>query len=175
MKTQIRQLDKADAAAYRRLRLESFRESPFAFSESYEDESKKTEADFANDLTSSGEPAERFVLGAFSEDLQLIGFVTFKRDLRAKARHKSMIYAMYTTAGARRQGVGRALVTEVISRARRLEGLEQIHLWVLHGTTSAADFYRKLGFQSQGPVVKKDLKINGQYVDAGYMVLYLNE
>ena len=51
--------------------------------------------------------------------------------------------------------------------------LEQIHLWILHTDRSASGFYQRLGFIPQGPLVKKDLKVGDQYIDAEYLVLYL--
>jgi GNAT superfamily N-acetyltransferase len=173
MNIYIRQLSEQDASAYRVLRHESLQEAPLAFSKSYEEEAGLTAEDYAARLKPVGAPPESFVLGAFTAVHSMIGTVTFIRDIRIKARHKSMIYAMYTRSDARGFGVGKALIDEVIKRAKAMEGLEQVHLWVLLSTTSAAAFYRKCGFESQGALVKNDLKINGQYVDAAYMVRYL--
>ena len=145
-----------------------------AFSESYEDEKLRTESEFAKELEVRGQPAEWFVLGAFNESNELIGFVKFRRDVRSKARHKSMIHAMYTDPKVRGQKVGKKLIEELEVRAKKLVGLEQIHLWVLHAETSASEFYEKCGYQRQGPYVNKDLKIDGKYVDAEYMVKYLD-
>ncbi|AHM62756.1 acetyltransferase [Flammeovirgaceae bacterium 311] len=171
----IRQLTELDAPVYRDLRLESLRDAPFAFSSSYEEEVGLPLENFVGRLTAVGSPPESYVLGAFTEASELVGTITFKRDTRLKARHKSMIYAMYTKAGTRGHGVGKALVEEVIRRARAMEGLEQIHLWVLHATTSAAEFYRKCGFTGQNELIRNDLKIEGRYVDAEYMSLYLKD
>ncbi|WP_224998806.1 GNAT family N-acetyltransferase [Cesiribacter sp. SM1] len=175
MNFSIRQLTEQDAVAYRELRLESLQEAPYAFSSSYEEEALYSLEHFAAWLKPLGSPPESYVLGAYTDAHALVGTITFKRDTRLKARHKSMIYAMYTQASTRGHGVGKALVEEVIQRAKKMEGLEQIHLWVLHSTTSAANFYKKCGFQGQGPLVKNDLKIRDRYVDAEYMVLYLAE
>lgn len=175
METRIRILTQNDAAVYRELRLMSYRVSPLAFSESYEDEVKRTVADFGDELKTLGEPAEWFVMGIFSDRGQLLGFVKFRRDQRRKARHKSMIHAMYIDPGFRGFGLGKNLLTALLSYVGQLEGLEQIHLWVLHADTSASGFYQKCGFESQGTLVKKDLKINGVYVDAEYMVKYLDQ
>ncbi|HAA15886.1 MAG TPA: hypothetical protein DCE41_30915 [Cytophagales bacterium] len=169
----IRILEVGDVALFRELRLKSLREAPFAFSSSFDDEKDKSREAFLDELQVLGNPPEWFVLGAFQEADQLIGFVKFRRDLRSKARHKSMVHAMYTDPTYRGQGVGKRLMDDLLQRVRHLNGLEQIHLWVLHADTSAADFYRKCGFVSQGPVVKKDLKIEGRYVDAEYMVMHL--
>lgn len=170
---QIRVLQVEDAQEFRSLRLESFREAPLGFSESYEDEKERPLSDFQQEITPSGNPPEYYVLGAFNPTEELIGFVKFKRDKRSKARHKSMIHAMYTKAAERNKGIGKLLMEEVMQRAQAMEGMEQIHLWVLHTDRTAAGFYQRLGFISQGPFVKKDLKVGEVYIDAEYMVLYM--
>lgn len=175
MQIHIRLLTERDAAVFREHRLKSYLNAPLAFSESYEDEIKKTESVFAQELKIIGQPPESFVLGAFSEEGKLIGFVKFRRDIRSKARHKSMIHAMYVDAAFRKYKVGRRLIADLLERVKSIKGLEQIHLWVLHSNGSAAGFYQKCGFRSQGTIVKKDLKINGVYVDAEYMVMNLDE
>jgi len=163
------------AKAYRQLRLTSYQESPFAFSESYEDEVKKPLSSFEHELMEEGNPPEQFILGVFDKNDKLIGFVKFRRDKRSKARHKSMMHAMYIQSQYRQKGIGRVLVIELLKMAQRIEGLEQIHLWVLHSDKTAARFYESCGFISQGPVVKKDLKIGDAYIDTEYMVLYFEE
>lgn len=171
MPIEYRLLDSDDAKAYQALRLQSYQEAPLAFSESFEDEQQRSVSFFAKELQVLGEPAEWFVLGAFDEE-QLIGFVKFRRDQRSKARHKSMVHAMYVSPSHRKLGVGQALMEVLISRAKELNGLEQIHLWVLHANgKTAAPFYQNIGFQRQGPLVKDDLKWQDQYIDAEYMVL----
>ena len=175
MNLDIRLLSERDAADYREMRLKSYKEAPLAFSESYEDDKNRSLNEFKSELMIQGNPPERFVLGAFLETEKLIGFVKFRRDLRSKARHKSMIHAMYTDLKYRNHGIGKKLIQDLLKRVRIMVGLEQIHLWVLHSDTSASDFYKKCGFESQGMLVKKDLKIEDIYVDAEYMVMYLND
>ena len=166
-----RLLRNEDAEDYRALRLQSYQEAPLAFSESFEDERVKPITSFTEELQILGQPEEWYVLGAIQDD-QLIGFVKFRRDQRSKARHKSMVHAMYVAPAYRKLGVGQALMDALITRARALPGLEQIHLWVLHANgKTAANFYQNIGFQRQGPLVKDDLKWQDQYIDAEYMVL----
>lgn len=173
MPIHYRLLRYTDAAAYRTLRLRSYQEAPLAFSESFEDELQRTVADFQEELKTLGDPEEWFVLGAL-EGQQLLGFVKFRRDQRSKARHKSMVHAMYVDPQYREQGIGLELMRQLIERAKNLPGLEQIHLWVLHADgVSAAKFYQKIGFERQGPLVIDDLKWQDQYIDAEYMVLRL--
>ena len=174
MEVKFRTLEINDAEQFRNVRLKSYQESPFAFSESYEDEKNQPLNKFEEELIVRGAPPEWFVLGAFVEKEQLIGFVKFRRDLRSKGRHKAMIHAMYIDKNYRNLGIGKKILLELFEMASLLIGLEQIHLWVLHSavSTSASGFYSNLGFLSQG-IVKKDLLIQDTYVDAEYMVLYL--
>ena len=174
MDVAFRILGQEDANDYRQLRLISYQEAAEAFSESYEDEKEKELQAFEAELIIKGEPAEWFVLGAFVDE-KLIGFVKFRRDQRSKARHKSMVHAMYVDPAYRGHGIGRRIIEDLLQRVRQQEGLEQIHLWVLHANgKSAAPFYASLGFVRQGPLVKKDLKIGQLYIDAEYMVMYLD-
>lgn len=171
----IRLLNASDAKVYRDIRLRGLKESPQAFSESYEDEFEKTLPEFAEEIVPIGNPPQQFTLGAISDQGGgLLGIVSFRRDTRSKARHKAMLYSMYVLPEARQHGVGHELLEAVIEKAKHLEGLEQIHLWVLHSHRSAATFYKECGFKSQGPLVKGDLKIGNQYVDAEYLVLRLS-
>ncbi len=169
---QIRQLNLDHAPAFQALKLFGLQESPFSFSDSYEDENNKSKNDFLKEFEQFMEHEERFILGAFDQKNELKGYVIFKRDARSNSRHKAMIHNMYTHPDVRGKRVGKALMQMVLDRAKRMPDLEQIHLWVLHADTSASGFYAKLGFERQGPYVKKDQKILGRWVDAEYMVLY---
>jgi len=80
---------------------------------------------------------------------------------------------MYVTPAYRSKGIGGKLIMNLRNEIEHLEGLEQIHLWVLLSDYNAVEFYEKAGFIGQGALVKQDLKIHGQYVDAMYMVKYL--
>lgn len=173
MEIETRFLDEKDAVIYRELRLRSYLDDPFSFSESYEDEVKRNENDFTNELKIIGKPEECFVLGMFIEKKGLVGFVKFRRDVRSKARHKAMLHAMYIDPKYRKLGLGKLLINDLMERITKIKGLEQIHLWVLNSGVSASQFYKKCGFESQGMMVKNDLKINDQYVDAEYMVKLL--
>src|SRR6478672_7146327 len=84
----IRFLQQIDTVAYKELRLYSLKESPFSFSDSYEDQKNKNINDFQKEIIKIDNPLESFALGAFDDKNQLIGYVKFKRDSRSKARHR---------------------------------------------------------------------------------------
>ncbi|KAF0852537.1 mitochondrial N-acetyltransferase superfamily member [Andalucia godoyi] len=110
--------------------------------------------------------------GSQEDEPVLIGIATFKRDGRSKARHKGYIHTMFVAPEHRGCGIGQSILRQLIEQARSLDGLEQMHLWVLQPHTSAARrMYERVGFVMQGTVVCRDLKIGGVYVDAAYMSL----
>ena len=118
-------MEEKDALSYQALRLKSYQESPYAFSESYEDEKERNLSDFLQEIKIEGNPPEQFILGIFNEGKELVGFVKFRRDKRSKARHKSMIHAMYIKHEYRNQQLGKMLIDDLIQRVKQLEGLEQ--------------------------------------------------
>ncbi len=83
-----------------------------------------------------------------------------------------MITQMYVAPEARGQGIARALVSELIARARALPGLEQINLAVVTTNAAARNLYLALGFEVFG-VERRALKLGDTYLDEELMVLML--
>ncbi|MES2761900.1 MAG: GNAT family N-acetyltransferase [Bacteroidota bacterium] len=169
----IRFLTAADSSAYKALRLNALQESPFAFSDSYEDQANKTDLDFVHEIVRIGSPLESFALGAFSETNDLVGFVKFKRDQRTKARHRASLHSLYVTPALRGTGIAHKLMIELLKNIEPLQGIEQLQLSNIVSHNSLVDFYQKYGFQILGGLLEKDLIIEGKYVDAVYMVKHL--
>ena len=170
----IRFLTDKDALSYRKLRLSSLKESPFAFSDSYEDQATKTLADFQLEIIKTGNPIESFTLGAFLED-KLIGFIKFKRDQRSKARHKASLYSLYVEPKYRGQGIAKKLILELFKIIEPIAELEQLQLSTIISNNLLIKFYQSFGFQKLGGIIKDDLIIENQYVDAIYMVKNLKK
>lgn len=169
----IRFLNKQDAIEYKELRLNSLLESPFAFSDSYDDQLFKTVADYQIEISKDGNPLECFALGAFSNENQLIGFVKFKRDSRSKARHRASLYSLYVDPSYRGNGIARKLVLELLKIIKPIKDIEQLQLSTIITRNSLIEFYQNFGFEILGGVIKKDLIIQNLYVDAVYMVKQL--
>ena len=167
----IRQLTEADAALFRTLRLRALRESPHAFTNSYEEFSQQplesTVQRFREQVTSR----VNFTLGAFVDD-QLVGIVGFYRETALKIQHKGSIVSMYVLPEYRSQGIARALLTEAIERARCLPGLTQLLLGVMETQTAAKRLYESLGFTVYGREPRA-IKIGGEFFDEEFMVLNL--
>jgi ribosomal protein S18 acetylase RimI-like enzyme len=171
----IRFLNSDDAKTYMVLRLNSLKESPFAFSDSYEDLESKKQPYFETEIETTGLPLESFALGAFSDTNELVGFVRFKRDQRTKARHRASLHSLYVAPQFRGKGLAKKLILKLFKFIEPLPGLEQLQLWAIISNTSLVPFYEKFGFQKSGGLIENDLIINSQYVDAFYMVKYLKQ
>ncbi len=169
----IRFLQQSDSLIYKELRLSSLIESPFAFSDSYEDQVKKSILDFELEILKTGNPLESFTLGAFSNQNQLIGFVKFKRDHRSKARHRASLFSLYVQPSYRGKGIAKKLISNLISTIEPISDIEQLQLSTIISKDSLIDFYKSFGFEILGDVIKDDLIIENQYVDAIYMVKHL--
>ena len=162
----IRLLTATDAEAWWHLRLEALRNDSASFADSAEEHQPKT-LDFAHERL-GGDPAEKFILGYFDNGI-LCGNAGFYRSTHLKERHKGTIWGVYVRPVSRGKGVAKALMQEVICRARMIDGLEQI-LLVASAHLPARKLYESLGFQAYG-VEPRSLKIGTDYVDDVLMIL----
>ncbi|MFC5528306.1 GNAT family N-acetyltransferase [Cohnella yongneupensis] len=165
----IRVLQQSDAEMYHNLRLNGLQTNPEAFGSTYDRESQFS----IETVTERIKPTmEKFVLGAFMEQGILVGIVTFVRESSIKTSHKGNVYGMYVTQEMRGNGIGKALMLQLIKKARDCEGLEQLNLAVVSNNVSAMSLYQSVGFVTYG-VERNALKYNDEYYDEDLMVLPL--
>ncbi|MEC5423506.1 GNAT family N-acetyltransferase [Virgibacillus sp. C22-A2] len=163
---EIRILNESDAQLYQEVRLNALKINPEAFGSTYEREVKFSLKSVVERL----KPVKEFVLGAINYDGSLVGIVTFMRENSLKTSHKRNVFGMYVAPEVRGQGLGKALMIELIRRAKKCDGLEQINLTVVSENNTAKNLYKTLGFEVYG-VERNALKFNGQYFDEDLMVL----
>jgi len=164
----IRRLGPPDAAAYRELRLRGLREHPDAFTSSFDEECAKPLA--ASERRIAPDSADA-VYGAFV-DGTLAGMAGLSRELRAKNRHKAVVFGMYVAPERGGRGIGEALLAHIIGEARRAAGLEQLVLTVTDTNAAARRLYQKAGFRSFG-VEPRAIRIGNTYCDKNHMILFL--
>lgn len=167
----IRRLTKTDALQYRETRLHGLLHDPVAFSGCYDEESHRSEADYAALI--GPDDAASAVFGAFDDATgQLVGVVGLAILPAAKFRHKATLWGMYTHPLARGHGVGRQLMQQVIAYARSQPDLERILLVVTASNTVASNWYASLGFKLYG-IEENAVKIGETYDDDELRVMEL--
>ena len=166
MQTELRTITAADAAAYQTIRLRALQEHPEAFGADYADECSRSLAAVAERLQ---DLPERFVLGAWQGD-HLRGMVAFHQGQGQKIRHRGGVGGMYVAPEVRGQGIGKALINELIGRARCLPNLEEIVLAVTVGNHVARAMYMAAGFQP-AHLEQRYIKLADHYYDIEWMTL----
>ena len=167
----IRAFTANDVRDFRRLRLRALKEHPDAFGSSYEAERAQPLEAVAGRMRRTAESPDDFTLGAYREG-ELVGMVGFFREQREKMRHKGTIWGMFVPSEEQGKGIGRALLTEAVKRARLVPGLEQVGLAVVTPNRRARGLYASLGFETYG-VEPNALVVEGEHLDEEFMVLRL--
>ncbi len=152
------------------LRGRALRESPHAFG-THPDEHPPVEA-YVELQERRWRDDHQCVVGAWWGG-ELVAMAAVVRERRLKLRHRASLYGMYVAPGARRGGVGRALLRAAAREARRM-GAERLELTVTTVNAPALALYRGAGFRTWG-VQPCALKSDGSCLDEAWMVLPLDE
>ncbi|MEC0238498.1 GNAT family N-acetyltransferase [Paenibacillus dokdonensis] len=165
----IKNINREQANEFWKLRLEALQSNPEAFGSSYEDNVHTPMNEVI--LKINNEP-DNYILGAFTENNELMGIAGFRREQGMKVRHKGMIWGVYVSPTHRGKGIARELMQEILHRGTEIEGLQQIQLSVVTANHAAAEQYKRLGFVTYG--VEKDALIyQGQGFDEELMTYFV--
>ena len=152
---QIRRLSRADAEAFRAIRLEGLERHPAAFGASFKEESSRPLSFFADTLDG------HFLLGAEDRG-RLIGVAGFQFHDGEKKRHRGTLWGMYVQDEAHGKGVARRLVDGILAHAR--QRVEEVGLSVWADNPAAIALYKSAGFTAFAPDARA-IKIDGAYYD----------
>jgi ribosomal protein S18 acetylase RimI-like enzyme len=167
--TLIRPLTRADAAAFRVLRLEGLTEASAAFSAAHDDEIRRSDEEFAARIPAAPPSA---IFGAF-DGAALVAMTGLLVHAGAKERHKATIWGVYVSPAGRGQGLARRLLDVAIAHARTVDGLELLQLGVGVYNEPARALYGAMGFAVYG-LERHALKLpDGRYIDEELRVLDL--
>ena len=136
-----------DLLAFREIRIESAREAPESF-RATEEEMRSTPIEtFHKPL--SGHDGEPHFIGAFVESA-LVGVAALFFEESQKLAHKATVGSVFVTPASRSNGIGRALMSELLRIAREDEKLVQLNLSVSVTNLAAVKLYESLGFSIFG-------------------------
>ncbi|MCY7307206.1 MAG: GNAT family N-acetyltransferase [Rhodoferax sp.] len=167
----IRQLLPSGAAACHALRLRGLRAYPQAFNSSFEQESDKPLESSAQRLAPDGGRPHDFFPGAFV-GTDLCGMVGLQGRYRPKERHNASVVGMFVAPEVAGRGVGKALLQELIARARILPELVQLDPTVTAGNGPAQTLYANPGFVEVGRL-QRAIRVGNAYFAKVHMALQL--
>jgi RimJ/RimL family protein N-acetyltransferase len=105
-------------------------------------------------------------------DGELIGHAMFD-PLRLDATRHVVQLTLAVHPGWQRQGIGGALLAELLAWARAAPAVEKAEIHVRSANTAAQALYRKLGFVDEGCLKRRIKVAPGQYLDDVLLGLWL--
>jgi len=148
---EIRRIRPDEWPLLREMRLASLLDAPEAFGQRYENAAAEPEAEWhsAARASASGDRRAWFLARTrVDASTDAMGLVQARRRPPADC----LVFSMWVAPGARRSGVGAALIEAVAMWARRWGG-QRIVLWVFGANEGALRFYERIGFHvlPEGP------------------------
>ena len=143
-----RQLGPADLAEYRRVRISCLEQYPDNFGTTVQEEIEAAVLKLDRSITHADD--HNFTLGAFNTGKVLIGICGFLAETRIKTQHRGEVVQMFVDAGYNGQGIGMALLQQVIDKAFGSPLIEQIILSAVYENKNALKLYERAGFIEYG-------------------------
>lgn len=160
----IRRLVADDALQLRKFRLFALKESPLAFTESYEELAGLSASDYVKRIENT------LNFGVFA-DGELVASMAYFIRPHFKQRHQGVLVGVYVMPDWRGKGLSRLLLGALLADART--HVEMMVLQVSIENFAARHAYLSAGFQSYG-VEPRALKVGDRYVDEEMMWLDLS-
>jgi len=153
----IRRLDVGEHALLRALRLRALERSPGAFGDRLEEEREREETWWVRLAASVSEPGPH---AAFIAELDGAPVGMAYGLIDAERADGVRVGGMWVDAGARRRGVGAALLTSAL-RWGEAQGRAHAGLWAPAHAAGALQLYQRFGFQPTGEsrVLRPELTI----------------
>ncbi len=161
----IRPVTRAEAAAWRALRLLALKNHPIAFMSSYEEAVKRDLAAFAERIPQAG--GDDILFGVYVAGA-LCGCAGFGREPGEKERHKGFMWGVYLRPDLRGRGIGEALVGRLLDHARGRVSL--LRCSVTTQNAEARALYRRMGFVDYG-IEPRSLRYEGRDYDEALLAI----
>ena len=142
---QLEQIGPTSAPVFKNIRLRALQDSPTAFSSTYAEELKLTDADWLKRASQwSGVNSVAYLAMAAGNAVGIAAGVRDRND-----NQRAHLMSMWVAPPHRRLGIGRMLVDAVAAWARAQDML-YLCLMVTSNNDHAARFYQRLGFALTG-------------------------
>lgn len=162
----IRPLQASDAQEYKRVRLDSLKLAPTAFSSSWETTREQPEEFFTQRATFQ---PDSFLFGAF-EQKKLIGICGGYVDPEQKRNHIAYVVSMWLDPEFRGRDIAQQLLRVVLRQLCQRTATISIQLSVTAGNTAAIKIYEAHGFKAWG-TEPAALRVDGETHDEIHMSL----
>jgi len=156
----FREVNPADAVAFRELRLEALQDSPIAFSADYHKTLNQPAKYWEDMLRMEADESTIFIA---EQENQLIGMTGIARGRSPKTRHGAEIWSVYVRPGWRGLRIAEGLITSCITWAKA-KNIDHVRLGVAATNTPAIRCYERCGFSSYGTEPRAML-YEGKYYD----------
>lgn len=167
----IRQLEPNDSPNYFAIRLEGLQMHPEAFGTGAEDWSKAKDEQIQDLLRKSNE--DDFVLGYFV-NRELVGVIGLKRERKLSVGHKGTVWGLFVAPKFRKQGIGRALLKELIAKVSQNHNLDYIRAVVTVSSLNTEKVFESCGFSPYG-TEKSGIKEGANFFDQRFMRLNIRD
>jgi ribosomal protein S18 acetylase RimI-like enzyme len=168
MTPQIRRLVLADFDQYYAVRLAGLVECPAAFTTDAEAWRSASRETIERHLESSRGEASPPILGAWTQNEELVGLIGLSPEQRPAVSHKAGIWGFYVTPQHRGRGIGRALLADAVSLAGELPGLRHLRAVVPTSCGVALLLFEHFGFQRYG-LEPQARFVDGAFHDQAYL------
>jgi len=95
----------------------------------------------------------------------VVGMLNCHAGRRRKVTHR-ISFGMGVSASHRRLGIGRAMLQVSIDHARAHPAILKVELQVFADNARAIELYERLGFATEGRIVKYARRMDGTFVDS---------
>ena len=143
----VKPITRSNAFMFKTVRLRALQEAPYAFGSTYEKESQFPDSEWI--ARAEGMNGERGIGSLAMDGEDGCGIVGSFLDQDDPGR--AHVVSMWTASTHRQQGIGRLLITEVTTWARRRK-VHTLRLMVTSNNPGAIRFYEQLGFVRTGRI-----------------------
>ncbi len=167
----IEKAKSTDFESIKNLMLNALKDDPFGFSVAYEEYLFNGKEWWEKYISPYylGFGDVMFVAKVNNTAVGIIGVIYERRE---RKKHTASIVWLYVNKDNRGKGTGKLLLESALEDIKTKNSVIKVTLLVNNTQEYALNLYKKYRFESSG-TLKKDLLINGKYIDTQVMELFL--